>query len=369
MVISLVDVAGQWLDGEQRASAVADGDAVVAAEGVDLEPVGRVAAGDAGLSREPGHLDRAAVRRHVDPVGLVGAVHQDGVVLGIGSAGGGGQVDVRRRDVGTAEVADRHGVHAPEGREVQALHAVEVHPDVPEVAEEDRARAVGRQGHQLVAVGAVEHQGVPAEAADDRVVAVAGVPGRGVVAVPEHLDVGADAPVDEVDPVAADQDVTPGSGGRDVVAVAARDRGRYVDEDTTGDRPELVVARPQVHRRRVEAARREPPGAVAATEVHDDRVERGEVEGDLVGGVGAADDEDVAHDDRSGLRRRRLGLSSGERGARDEGGGGGCGRGPPVSLHSHGLLFLVPGRPVPTSALLRRLLDGGSLGTDPRRPA
>ena len=123
----------------------------------------------------------------------------------------------------------------------------------------------------------------------------------------------------------------------------ARDRGRYVDEDTTGDRPELVVARPQVHRRRVEAARREPPGAVAAAEVHDDRVERGEVEGDLVGGVGAADGEDVVHDDRSGLRRRRLGRSSGERGARDEGGGGGCGRGPPVSLHSHGLLFLVIG--------------------------
>ena len=220
------------LDVEQGA-AVGDGDAVVAAERVDLEPVGRVAAGDAGLSRQPGHLDRAAVRRHVDPVGLVGAVHQDGVVLGVGSAGGGGQVDVRRRDVGTAEVADRHGVRAAEGREVQPLHAVEVHPDVPEVAEEDRARAVGRQGHQLVAVGAVEGQGVPAEAADDRVVAVTGVPGRGVVAVPEHLDVGADAAVDEVGPVAADQRRRlPRRRGGDVVAVAAarpssvRRRGR-----------------------------------------------------------------------------------------------------------------------------------------------
>ena len=217
LVVSSAVVAGHdWsvrgrLDVEQGASAVADGDAVVAAEGVDLEPVGRVAAGDAGLSRQPGHLDRAAVRRHVDPVGLVGAVHlrrcrpwrrrrrwwRPGRCPPSVTS-----VPLRSPivTVSTPPKVARSSRSTP-SRSIRML---------PEVAQEDRARAVGRQGHQLVAVGAVEGQGVPAEAADDRVVALAGVPGRGVVAVPEHLDVGADAAVDEVGAVAADHEVGPG---------------------------------------------------------------------------------------------------------------------------------------------------------------
>src|SRR5215216_3791603 len=106
MVISLLLFCWWWcrwsrkaeglsrdLDVEQGASGVGDRDLVVAVAGVDLEVVPRLAAGDAGPSGQPGHLDRAAGRGHVDAVGAGRAVHMHDVVLEVAGAVGRGQVD------------------------------------------------------------------------------------------------------------------------------------------------------------------------------------------------------------------------------------------------------------------------------------
>src|SRR6188472_4555881 len=47
------------------------------------------------------------------------------------------EVDVRLRQVGAGEVVDRHRVDPAEGGQVQPLDAVEIHPDVAEVPQED----------------------------------------------------------------------------------------------------------------------------------------------------------------------------------------------------------------------------------------
>ena len=48
------------------------------------------------------------------------------------------------RDPGAGQIADRDGVGAAQGREVDLLDAVEVHRDVGDVAGEAHATAVGR---------------------------------------------------------------------------------------------------------------------------------------------------------------------------------------------------------------------------------
>ena len=56
------------------------------------------------VAASPRTLDRGIVRRDVDRVGPAGAVDQDGVVLGVGRTGGGGEVDLGHGDLGAAEV-------------------------------------------------------------------------------------------------------------------------------------------------------------------------------------------------------------------------------------------------------------------------
>ena len=107
---------------------------VVAAEGVDREPVARRLA-PRDVHRGGQARDRR--RRVAEPataiaVRAVGAVDDDGVGRAVARAGpaGVGQVEVDLGDVGAGQVVDGDGVGAAQGVEVDLLDVVEVHGDV-----------------------------------------------------------------------------------------------------------------------------------------------------------------------------------------------------------------------------------------------
>ena len=99
---------------------------------------------------------------------------------------GAAKVDVDLVDVGPGQVVDRDGVRAALGVDVDGLDVVEIHRDVGDIAGQPGVPAVGRDVDVLVDVGAVEHEGVGARLAIDRVAAVARVPDERVVARPEQ---------------------------------------------------------------------------------------------------------------------------------------------------------------------------------------
>ena len=155
-------------------------------------------------------------------------------------------------DVGAAEIADDDVVGAAERAELDRLDVVEVHRDVGDVAEEQRAPAVGDDVDVLAGVRAEEQHRVGAVLAFDRVVAVARIPLEHVVAGAEQGEVVA---------VVAEHEV---------VAVAAEDRvGALAAEDG-------VVAGAAVERELDDAGRQGRGGdaVVAAEAVDDERVVR-----------------------------------------------------------------------------------------------
>ena len=99
---------------------------------------------------------------------------------------------------------------------IDGLDVVEVHRDVGDVAEQPGVPAVGRDVDVLVDVGAVEHEGVGARLAVDRVAAVARIPDERVVAGTEQGQVVAAPADDEVVALAAgDLVVWPAPGSED----------------------------------------------------------------------------------------------------------------------------------------------------------
>ena len=162
------------------------------------------------------------------------------------------QVDVDVRDVRAAEVADHDVVGAAERPEVDRLDVVQVHRDVGDVAEEQRASAVGDDVDVLADVRAEEQHRVGAVLAFDRVVAVARIPLEHVVAGAHQGEVVAVVAEDEVVAVAAEERVG---------ALAAEDR---------------VVAGAAVDRQLDDAGRQRRGGdaVVAAEPVDDERVVR-----------------------------------------------------------------------------------------------
>ena len=141
---------------------------------------------------------------------------------------------------------------APPSAEIDLLDVVHVHRDVGDVAEEQRAAAIGRDVDVLGDVGAEEQHFVEAVLTFDCVVAVAGVPLEHIVARAKESDVVAVVTEDEVVAVA---------GQHDVGALAA-EHG--------------VVARPGVDRELDHAGRQGGGGdaVVAAQRVDDQRVVR-----------------------------------------------------------------------------------------------
>ncbi len=214
---------------------------------------------------------------------------------------------------------------AAERVQVDLLHAVGVHEDVPGLAEEPQPRPVGRHVEGLGAGGAVEVHRVVAGLALDDVAAVAGVPDEDVVAGAHDADVAAAVAVGRVVPGAAEGDLVARAAEQRVVVAPARE-GRALDvgEDAVG----LVDAH----------------AVVAAARLDDDLVEAGAVEGGLgravVVGVelqaggdarlepqGDAVVAAVAGDEQGAARhlggRRRAGLVGGECGSAGQQGAGG----------------------------------------------
>src|SRR5262249_12078066 len=132
------------------------------------------------------------------------------------------EVDPDLRHAGAGEIADRDGVGAAGGGDLDVLHVDEVHGDGADIARERHVPASrGGDVHRLGDVGAVELQRVEAVAAVDRVGAVAGIPRERVVAGAEPGRVAAAAADDEIIAIAADQRVVAVAAGDPVVAGAA----------------------------------------------------------------------------------------------------------------------------------------------------
>ena len=144
-----------------------------------------------------------------------------GLAVTDGAAEGSGEVEVDARDVGAGQVIHRDGIGAAERVEEHPLDSVDVHGDVPRVAEEPQSVTVRRQVDRVRGCGAVEDHRVPAVLALDRVAAVARVPDERVVASAEGRTVAAPVSVDRVVAVAAEERFRARAAGDRVVAVPA----------------------------------------------------------------------------------------------------------------------------------------------------
>jgi len=109
--------------------------------------------GDVHPGLQPGHAHVAGAARRGDRVGTLGADddHPVGAAVVSGAAWP-GEVGLDRRHVGAGEIADGQLVGPAQRVGVDLLHAVEVHRDGPEVAEEQHAAEVVRHVELLGAV-------------------------------------------------------------------------------------------------------------------------------------------------------------------------------------------------------------------------
>ena len=183
-----------------------------------------------------------------------------------GSTESAGKVEVDTRDVGAGQVVDRHVVRAAECVEGHELDSTRVHRDVRRLAEEPQPVPVRRQVDRLGGCGAVEHHGVRAVVALDRVAAVARVPDERVVAWAEVRDVVAAVAVDRVVAGTAVQRLGTGTAGDRVVARTSVDPRR----DGVGEGSVRVVDAHLV---------------VAAARLDDDALDRGPREAEVGGPV------------------------------------------------------------------------------------
>ena len=87
------------------------------------------------------------------------------------------------------------------------LDTIEIHGDVADVAEQPRARAIGRDVDVLVDVGAIELERVGASSALNRVTAIAWIPDERVIACSQQGHVVAAPAVDQIVARTADDGV------------------------------------------------------------------------------------------------------------------------------------------------------------------
>ena len=153
------------------------------------------------------------------------------------------------RHVGPAEIADDDIVGAAEGPEFDVLDVVQVHRDVRDVAEKQRASAIRHDVDVLGRVGAEEQHRVGAVLAFDGVVAVARVPLEHVVAGAEQRDVVAVVAEHEVVAVAAKDGVGALAAEDGVVAGARVDRELDDAGRHGGGGDAVVAAGPSDHER------------------------------------------------------------------------------------------------------------------------
>ena len=198
-------------------------------------------------------LTRSCVDQAVDDLGGAGGGDRHGIVAvradrgddvrrGVAATAERSQVGVERAQVGAGHVVDDDRVGAAQRVERDALDVVEVERDVRDVADEQHARAVGRDVDVLADVGAVEGHGVAVGPALDGVVAVAGIPLERVGAAAQQGDVLAAVAVDEVVAGAADELLGRVAADQRVVAGPAVDGDGLVDGGRRRDDADRVVA-------------------------------------------------------------------------------------------------------------------------------
>ena len=196
-------------------------------------------------------FDLRLQRGHVDPAGRVARdgehlvalrrVDGDGIGRAVAAAGRPAEIEGDVRHVGAAQVADDDVVGAAQRPEVDLLDVVHVHRDIGDVAQEQRAPAIGQDIDVLGHVGAEEQHGVGAVLAFDRVVAVARVPLEHVVAGAEESGVVAVVAEHEVVAVAGQDDVGALAAEHGVVARPGVDR-ELDDAGGQGGGGDAVVA-------------------------------------------------------------------------------------------------------------------------------
>ena len=257
----------------QRVGAVAAGEVVVAGAAVrdELERVGRAAAVDLVLAREPVDRQLVAGRVGVHDVDE-GRQADDGGPPGGGADGVDDVVLARavedqpvrparevRADLlhaGARDVTDRQRVVAAERGDVEPLDATAVERARSDVSRQPCARAVGGQSQLVGAHAAVEAERVEPSAALDRVVAAVAV--EEVIAVAAVERVGAAAADERVRPALALEGrrrrggaADPGVVDADAVGAVAREHADAVEARARD--PELgrsVVADVDLERRR-----------------------------------------------------------------------------------------------------------------------
>nr|WP_249779420.1 hypothetical protein [Bradyrhizobium sediminis] len=209
------------LTGNERRSV----DGVVAIETIDDERIiGALRMIDDHLRGQPPDGDGCAAAGDIDAIVARSPVNDHGIRLAVAIAGARGcQVDSDLPDAGTGEIVDRDGVGAARSRNLDALDAVEVHRNGPDVSKKRRAAATGRDIDTFADIGAVELQRVGARPALDHVAAVARIPDEQVVAVAEQRCVIAATTRNGVIAIAADQQIVAVATEQDVIAAATVD--------------------------------------------------------------------------------------------------------------------------------------------------
>ena len=175
-------VAVAAVGGEQHAGQPVRGDDVVAAEAVDDEVI--LASKFeivTSAARPETVITPLLLVTLITSLALVALMTTVSTALVVAA-----KIDVDVLDVGLGEVVHRDGVRPALSVDVDGLHVVEIHGDVADIAGQQGVAAVGRQGHVLGDVGAVEQQCVVARLAVDRVAALARVPDERVVAGAER---------------------------------------------------------------------------------------------------------------------------------------------------------------------------------------
>ena len=127
-------------------------DDVVTAQRIEDQPVLGIRGEQVRRRLETEDRDTAGITRNPKHVVALGGVHRNGVDLQVGSPRRASQVDVDRRDIRSAEVADNNAVAATQRMEVDRLDIVQVHGDGGDVAEEAGAPAIRRDVDGLACV-------------------------------------------------------------------------------------------------------------------------------------------------------------------------------------------------------------------------
>ena len=195
------------MEGEGAQRQVRGIDVVIAALATDQQHVGGIGVHDRQPGGQARNSDGIRSANDVDGVGAVGRERGHRIVGSVSAAGvsRAGKIDKNIGDVRAGQVIYDQPVWAAERAQIDLLHVIEVHGDVGDIAREQGASSIRRNGEAFADVRAIEQHGVAAILAFDHIAAIARIPLKHVIACAEKGDIRALLPVDEVVAVAAKQ--------------------------------------------------------------------------------------------------------------------------------------------------------------------